>query len=203
MRDRGIYGLVLAGGRSERMGMPKAELIYYDRPQWAYCANLLSPYCDRVYVSVDDVNQIDDVPDEMRLVDERPQGGPMSGILTALKSHPENTWLVMACDMPGIDRAIMNRLVRYRDPDCAISCFSDEEGNIEPLLSFWEAGIHSRLLSRNLDKSSPTEIIRSVNSAVIPLDARSHEKLISINTPGARKEFLKKHSSGSDSFQEI
>lgn len=203
MRDRGIYGLVLAGGKSERMGVAKAELIYFDRPQWAYCANLLAPYCDKVFVSMEHADQISDVPTDMQLVDDHPGSGPFAGILSALKKYPDNTWLIMAVDMPGTDRAVMNRLIRFRDPDARISCFSDEQGNIEPLLSFWEASVREEAENFARHNQSPLEFIRKTNSHVIELDEKQFGKLKSINTPESRKQFIRKHSPGKDSYEEI
>lgn len=203
MWDRGIYGLVLAGGDSEKMGMSKAELIYYDRPQWAYCSSLLAPFCDKVFVSMRSENQLADVPDELQIPDMYPGTGPLSAILTAIKTHPEKTWLILACDKPGIDRAVMHRLIRFRDPDKLVSCFSDEADTIDPYLSFWEPGIVEPLSEFAKKNSSTNEFIRQVNAEVIPLESKYFSKLKSIQTPEERKAFLKLHSTGNDKYQEL
>lgn len=203
MRDRGIYGLVLAGGQSSRMGTEKAELIYFDRPQWAYCANLLAPFCDKVYISVDSADQLEDVPETMQLVDKHQNMGPFSGILTALDTHPENTWLVLACDMPGTDRALMNRLARHRDPDALASCFRGPDGKIEPLLSFWEPAARKVLDESGTRLHSPSEFLSRQNTCLIDLEAIHFDKLKSVNTPEERRAFMKRFSTGRDSYQEI
>ncbi|MCL4693819.1 MAG: NTP transferase domain-containing protein, partial [Candidatus Hydrogenedentes bacterium] len=46
-----LYGLVLAGGKSTRMGQDKSALRYYDKPQVAHCLEMLGQFCKRVYVS--------------------------------------------------------------------------------------------------------------------------------------------------------
>jgi molybdenum cofactor guanylyltransferase len=205
VRDRGINGLVLAGGISTRMGQPKAELIYFDRPQWAYCSNLLGHFCDRVWISVEKEDQIDDVPQTMQLVDSDESHGPLSGILSAIKQEPDKTWLIMACDMPGIDMAVMHRLLRLRNPDALVSCFCREadKATIEPLLSFWEAGALSELEKFVRKSWSPREFIKTHSSHLIPLEAPNFDKLKSINTPEDRKEFIRKYTFGKDRFEEI
>lgn len=196
---------MLAGGISTRMGQSKAELIYFDRPQWAYCSNLLGQFCDRVWISMEKEDQIDDVPRTMQLLDSVESKGPLSGILSALKQDPDKTWLVMACDMPGIDMAVMHRLLRLRDPDALVSCFcrDEDEATIEPLLSFWEAGALAELEKFVRKSWSPQEFIKTHRTHLIPLEEANFEKLTSINTPEDRKEFIRKYTFGKDRFEEI
>ncbi len=203
MWDRGIYGLVLAGGDNRQMGTSKAELIYYDRPQWAYCSSLLAPFCDKVFVSMNHENELEDVPEDLQIADVYPGTGPLTAIYSAIKMHPEKTWLIMACDKPGIDRAVMHRLIRFRDPDTLISCFSDEEGHLEPYLSFWESGVFDPLSEFAKKNSSVDEFIRRNNATIIPLESKQFSKLKSIRTPEERKVFLRQHSAGNDKYQEL
>lgn len=197
--------MVLAGGTSTRMGQPKAELIYFDRPQWAYCSNLLGQFCDRVWISIEKEGQIEDVPRTMQLVDSSESNGPLSGILSAMKQEPDKTWLIMACDMPGIDMAVMHRLLRLRDPDALVSCFCREEDEtaIEPLFSFWEAGALPALEKFVRKSWSPKEFIKSHPTHLIALEESNFLKLKSINTPEDRKEFIRKFTFGKDRFEEI
>ncbi|MEY4787280.1 MAG: hypothetical protein RL692_1174, partial [Planctomycetota bacterium] len=46
-----ICGLILTGGQSSRMGSDKAQLTYSNRPQWQEVADLLRPFCNKVYWS--------------------------------------------------------------------------------------------------------------------------------------------------------
>lgn len=47
-----LYGLVLAGGVSARMGQDKAELSYHGAPQLQVAYETLSPLVERCFVSV-------------------------------------------------------------------------------------------------------------------------------------------------------
>ncbi len=41
-----IYGLILTGGFSKRMGMEKAQLNYHGKPQFSYLFELIKPFCE-------------------------------------------------------------------------------------------------------------------------------------------------------------
>ncbi|MCB0529955.1 MAG: NTP transferase domain-containing protein, partial [Saprospiraceae bacterium] len=43
-----LYGLVLAGGESRRMGTPKSLISYHGMPQYRHAATLLGAYCSKI-----------------------------------------------------------------------------------------------------------------------------------------------------------
>ena len=105
-----LFGLVLAGGRSTRMGRDKALLTYSDgRPQAVVTYELLQEFCGRVYLSVR--TRRETLGEWPQLVDRYEEIGPMAGILTALDEHPEAAWLIVACDLPFLNRETLRQLL--------------------------------------------------------------------------------------------
>ena len=191
MIEAPIYGLVLAGGVSSRMGENKAELIYHDRPQWAYCAQLIGPYCREVYFSVNESVQMQDVSQDYLVYDSMSDRGPASGILAAMQRYPEAAWMIMPVDMPGVDRALINRLFRQRDPSANATCLS-RGGKVEPLLGVWEPGMAAELQSYlDRGKSSLPQFLADRNVHQIELNDLHAHKLDSVDTPEERSNFLK------------
>jgi len=138
--DTPLYGLVLAGGRSERMGSDKAGLEYHGKPQAAHCCDLLSDFCDDVLVSIRG-EQVDHAPFAgLNLMPDRFTGfGPIGGILTALLEKPEAAWLVLACDFPYMGDATLEHLVRNRNPFRSITLYIDSVGGLpESLCAIYE-----------------------------------------------------------------
>ncbi|MCA6075344.1 molybdenum cofactor guanylyltransferase [Fulvivirga sedimenti] len=192
MIEAPIYGLILAGGPSTRMGENKAELIYHDRPQWAYSAQLIAPYCREVYFSVRNDDQIADMPAELMLRDKPNITGPVAGILAAMESNERAAWMVLGIDMPGVDRALINRIFRQRDANKGVTCLM-RDGKAEPLLSIWEPTVRDRLQKyASSGKSSLRQFLQQEDIHIIVIDDAMSYKLDSIDTPEERQNFLRK-----------
>ena len=92
-----LYGLVLAGGKSRRMGQDKALLLREGQSQLSYVATLLEGATERVFVSARHDQQDD--PERSRfatIVDRYEDIGPIAGILSAMDEYPDADWLVEA-----------------------------------------------------------------------------------------------------------
>jgi len=89
-----IAGLVLAGGESRRMGSDKALIPIQGKPAFLYFAELLTPFCETVYVSCRTTQQLTlgDDPTIVGLFDRPAHAGrgPMSGILSYLSHSADN-----------------------------------------------------------------------------------------------------------------
>ncbi len=142
---RPLHGLVLAGGRSTRMGTDKAALIHPDgRPLARRTVDLLEDAgCERIVVSL---RHDQDFPPmivesaHVRIVRDPEDGseGPMVGILSAMQAAPDADWLVLACDLPRLDVATLQHLASSRHPDEAfLSYLSEFDGLPEPLCAFY------------------------------------------------------------------
>ncbi len=134
-----LYGLVLTGGKSQRMGRDKALLDYYGQPHAQYLYNLLADHCERVFLSARPGQwQGTPLADLPTLVDVLPSEGPISGILTALRAHPQVNWLVVACDLPYLnDQTLAPLLQQYREDVVATCYYHPQDGFPEPLCAIY------------------------------------------------------------------
>ena len=136
-----LYGLVLSGGKSTRMGQDKGAIQYHDLPQREHLYNLLSQVCSRTFLSIrkDQTNEISTGID--RIIDKDEYKGPFNGLLTAHSMYPGVAWFVIACDLPLIDLNAINRLINLRDPSKVATAFATRESGLpEPLAAIWEPG---------------------------------------------------------------
>lgn len=134
-----IYGLVLAGGKSTRMGKDKGMIPYHGMPQREHLYHLLSRVCQETYMSIRP-DQKADIPESMQtMVDDDTYKGPYNGLLSAHKKYPEMAWLVLACDLPLVDLAALQELIAARDPNAMATAFAQKEDPLpEPLCAIWE-----------------------------------------------------------------
>ncbi len=97
---RPVWACILIGGRSSRMGRPKHLLVDTAGRTWLErCVAVIEPRVAGVALAGKG-----EVPECLaalrRLPDIPGLGGPLSGILAAMRWLPDVTWLLLACDMP-------------------------------------------------------------------------------------------------------
>ena len=144
-----LYGLVVCGGESSRMGTDKSALEYYGQPQRNYLYHMLQPMCTKVFLSCNHEQMahipyyLSPLPDAIKY--ER--SGPMSALLTAFDLYPEASFLVVGCDYPFLKSGDIQHLIQYRKPwSKATSYFNPATGLYEPLLAIYEADVRDQLL---------------------------------------------------------
>jgi molybdopterin-guanine dinucleotide biosynthesis protein A len=190
-----LYGLLLAGGRSKRMGCDKATLIHPDGRSLAQRGlDLLGGICERVLLSV---RSDQDFPFSeggnvsILREPEGSDGGPLLGIVMAMRAEPHVDWLVIACDLPRLDQASLEYLVKAHEPDEMFLAYqSEHDDQPEPLCAYYsalakpilEAALaHERLSPRDLLKENHCRLISATDRGV----------LANANTPDEWLEFTK------------
>lgn len=180
-----LRGLVLAGGQSRRMGQDKAKLEIGGRSQLERAADLLAEFLGHVHLSVR-ADQFDDTSRFVHepIIDAYDELGPAAGLLSAHRAYPEAAWLVLACDMPLVDGAIIRALIEQRDSRKAATAFANSrDGLPEPLCAIYEPGTLARFrhLAEEGLETSPRTLL--VQSELCELELPRSNALDNINTP--------------------
>jgi len=179
-----IYGLVLAGGESRRMGRDKALLVRDGLSQLAHITALLERITDRVYVSSRQEQQSDPERSRFENIIDRYEGiGPIAGILSAMDAHPHVDWLVVACDLPNIDERTLAFLIEKAEPEQPFTAFkSSYDGLPEPLCALYRSGSESIIRQFVEDGIvCPRKIL--IRSDTMLLEQPNPVALDNINTP--------------------
>lgn len=164
-----IYGLVLTGGKSSRMGMDKRSLNYYGKPQQTQLADLLSELCNKVYVSIN-ASQTNDIDSYPSIQDNFIGMGPMGAILSAQQQNPNVAWLVLACDYPLMDKATIEHLIKNRKTKAAATAYQSLEPHQfpEPLVTIYEPKSYITLLQfLGLGYSCPRKMLINSNTNLL------------------------------------
>lgn len=181
-----INGLVLAGGKSRRMGRDKAMLSYGDRAtQLERTVGLLQSVCDRVFVSQRTEQSFPMPPDCQALLDSVDDiAGPLCGILSAMRAYPETHWLVLACDLPHLRVATLEKLIHeFHAASPQLTAYRGaHDGLPEPLCAIYPMGSDVELyaLSKDLGKSCPRKLLIVKEARLIEQD--DPRSLDNINT---------------------
>jgi len=127
------------------MGRDKGLIVYQDLPEREAAARRLQPFCARVFLSLNAEQAANANPDFPFFVDEIPGGGPLSGLLTAFRHHPDHAWLTLPCDLPFLTENTIRFLVEGRNRQRVATAFRGADGWPEPLVAIWEPAARSLL----------------------------------------------------------
>lgn len=133
-----VWGCVLIGGRSRRMGRPK-HLIEENSITWIESVvGKLEKRVDQVVLS-----GLGELPASLKRLPRIPDvpglAGPLAGILSIVRWHSQASWLVAACDLPGIEDEALAWLLQSRRPGIrAILPDLQGDGRVEPLLAYYD-----------------------------------------------------------------
>jgi len=134
-----MIGLVLAGGKSSRLGQDKTRVVHEGQTLLTRTATLLQRHFDQVYVS--SRHDIDTGGPWPVITDETERIGPAGGIITALRKF-EKPIFVLACDLPFMEDSIIERLMDAREKrprNCVLTTWQlKDSGFIENLVAIYE-----------------------------------------------------------------
>lgn len=194
-----VLGLVLAGGRSRRMGRDKALLRQNGESQLGCAVRLLQQQLQQVFVSAR-VEQSAE-PERARfpqIVDRYADLGPLAGILSAMDTEPQAAWLVVACDLPNLDTETIRQLLDERSPTQPFTAYrSSFDGMPEPLCAIYDPSSR-RILDEFVTAGihCPRKIMMRSDTRL--LEARNPRALDNINTPDELSQHaaLLQHAAG-------
>jgi molybdenum cofactor guanylyltransferase len=102
--------IVLAGGKSARMGVDKGLMPLSGKPMISYVLEVLEPLSDRILIvsNQEEYTQFGHpvFKDEYR--DKGPLAGIYSGLLNSTTAHN----IVVGCDVPFVSEALLNHLIK-------------------------------------------------------------------------------------------
>lgn len=137
-------GVVLMGGKSARMGQDKAFLTYHQKPLFLHMAELIQPFCDVVYLSVN-AYQSQYHFDLPTIIDQYADEGPIGGLLSCYNQINDSILLV-GCDLPLLDSLTIQNLMSSHQGEGACTMYYNLSKNCyEPMLAHWHRAMMGKL----------------------------------------------------------
>lgn len=185
-----VKGLVLAGGKSQRMEADKGLIFYHGKPQREHLYDLLSSSGIQPHMSIRQ-DQAFSVPENTNAVMDSFLGlGPYGAILSALMSDPNAAWLTLACDLPLLTSEHIGWLLEKRNPSKVATAFYNPETDFpEPLITIWEPKAYQVLLSYlSQGYSCPRKVLINSDIELVKVDDTSF--MMNANTPDDKNRAL-------------
>ena len=121
--DRGVTGIILAGGLSRRLGRDKAVEPINGQPLIGRVMDALSRITDELVVVVNTPQRGQELPlpdSAVAAVDIHPNAGSLGGIFTGLSAASNQWGIVAACDMPFLNLDLLSHLLSFRESHDAV-----------------------------------------------------------------------------------
>jgi molybdopterin-guanine dinucleotide biosynthesis protein A len=178
-----LNGLVLAGGKSERMQRDKGKIDYHGIEQRTHMNNLLSSLTEKSFISIRNEQKVEFSAETDTIEDVYFGLGPYGAILSAFQKDPNSAWLVTACDQPLLNKETLEYLIASRNTSKEATAFYNSDTDFpEPLITIWEPKAYSRMLYfLSLGYSCPRKVL--INSDIELVRLADEMALKNANTP--------------------
>jgi len=114
-----LSGLILAGGKSRRMGRDKAQIIFDNQSFLDNTVRLVENFTNDIVISSNQspVTYYPVIADIYKNV------GPIGGLFTGLQAVKNDFVLVLPVDMPLLNKTVLNYLLEHINPNKKINVF--------------------------------------------------------------------------------
>ena len=180
--------LLLAGGKSARMGTSKAELLYEGKTflqhmlDKAHAAGIEKCYISGYASQREDVKTVWDI---------YPNRGPLSGLHASLKAMDTPYCLVLPVDAPKLPVEILEGLLQRHEENACNKVLIWEHGvRQEPLIAVYPTGMADAIGELIRDHAAP--VFRAIDTWGFDSFRMEmpEEQIININTPELYKKLL-------------
>lgn len=181
-----LGGIILAGGRSSRMGQEKGWVDFRGRPMVAYAqaalAEVAGPCC---VVAHDPRYAALGLP---VVADEMPGSGPLGGLLSGMGYLAAQTdctaVLVVPCDMPLLGADHLRNLADHYRPGMS-ALVASSGGRVHPLVGIYATDTLAAFVSACKEgRLRMMDLLKDISAATLEFPAElAGEAFININTP--------------------
>lgn len=130
-----MTAVVLCGGTSRRMGRDKALLRIGPGTLLERAVELVEPLVGEVVLACGPEPRYGELGRRLAL-DGIPDGGPLTGLAAGLAAARTEWVLALACDMPGLERGLLEGLLAAAAEGVDVVAFADGRGD-EPLCALY------------------------------------------------------------------
>ena len=179
--NQNITGIILAGGKSSRMGTDKGFIFFNGKTFINHIIDALKPLVNTIII-VSDLSQYGNLGYK-QIKDVYPESGPLSGLYSGLLESDNDLNLVLSCDVPLISSEILRELLKaYSEGNNAVVCKANKR--VMPLIALYNkncSAVCDKLLKN--DERRMTRFLEVLNSvSYLDLNESQAQQIKNINT---------------------
>jgi len=181
-----ITGIILAGGKSSRMGQDKGFLKLKGETFMSYIIEALKPIVGDIIIVSN--NSDYDVFKLKRVADVMEDSGPLAGLYAGLLHSETENNIVLSCDVPLINTSVLKKLIVGFTPEIDVIQF-ESQGKTMPLIAMYKRDcMHPILKLLQSNERRLRFAIEHLEVKTIQLDPELGETVRNINTVRELKE---------------
>ena len=191
MNKNAVYGIVMCGGKSSRMGTDKSRIIYHKKEQRYHVYEMLQSICEDVFISCNKEQQHFIDKEYNVIADENSYNaiGPLGGILSSFKKLPKGNLFVVGCDYPYLTSKVLEDFISSVKATTIVAAFyNNKEELYEPLLAYYSHHCLPSLLKmfaennyslqHFLKKTGADKYITENNSIIKSIDRKTEMQIV-------------------------
>ncbi len=179
-----ITGIILAGGKSLRMGEEKGFVNHKNRPFISHILDAITLITDQIIICTNKSEYEEFgypcIPDEI------PNCGPIGGIYTGLLHSKTELNFILSCDIPFITTSLLKNILKQHSENFDITHYTNN-----PLIGIYNNSITQSFLKSMEDKQLKLlTLLSNINVQELPVTKEVTPLLKNINTPQEYKKAI-------------
>lgn len=175
-----ITGIILAGGKSSRMGTDKGLLFFDEKMFIQHIIDSITPLVSEICIVSS--NPEYDQFGHNRVEDIIKNSGPIGGIHAGLSSSETEYSLILSCDVPLVTSELLKKLLTKENIEFDIVQF-ETNGNTIPLIALFKKQCRKKC-QELLDQGEKRlrKLVSELHTRTISLPKEEHILVSNINT---------------------
>lgn len=136
-----ITGIILAGGKSSRIGSDKGFVLLKNKPFIQHIIEAVQPLVDEIIIVSNNPDY--DIFMLKRVNDLMEDSGPLAGLYTGLHYSNTKNNLVLSCDVPFINTETLRKLTEQKEENADIIQL-ESKGKTMPLIAMYKKRSESK-----------------------------------------------------------
>ncbi|WP_034230224.1 molybdenum cofactor guanylyltransferase [Aquimarina pacifica] len=172
--------IILAGGKSSRMGSDKGLLLFKGIPFIQHIINAVAPLVNDIIIVSSNPNY--SAFGLQRIEDIVPDSGPIGGLHAGLTRTKTENNLVISCDVPLVTSELLKKLIAHEKEDFDSIQF-EAAGKTMPLIALYRkncAAVCEKLLISG--ERRLRQLVLNVNTKTIQVSEKEQFLVANINT---------------------